>query len=58
MFFHVVEVFLGDLEGGSTTLVQIETLGNPPAFNIQVSGLVDGKPIAAVPINSIEMGEE
>ena len=58
MIFQDDEVFLGDLEGGSTTLVQIETLGNPPAFNIQVSGLVDGKPIAAVPVNSIEMGEE
>ena len=58
MIFQDDEVFLGDLEGGSTTLVQIETLGNPPAFNIQVSGLVDGKPIAAVPVNTIEMGEE
>jgi hypothetical protein len=49
---------LGDLEEGTTTLVQMKTQGNPPAFNIQVSGLVDGKPIAAVPVNSIEMGEE
>ncbi|MBN28722.1 MAG: hypothetical protein CMB33_02465 [Euryarchaeota archaeon] len=58
MIFRDDEVFLGDLEGGSTKFVQIETLGNPPAFNIQISGLVDGKPIAAVPTNPIEMGEE
>ena len=58
MIFQDDEVFLGDLEGGSTTLVQIETQGSPLAFNIQVSGLVGGKPIAAVPVNSIEMGEE
>ena len=58
MIFQDDEVFLGDLEEGSTTFVQIETLGNPPAFNIQISGLVGGKPIAAVPTNSIEIGEE
>ena len=58
MIFQDDEVFLGDLEEGSTTFVQIETLGNPPAFNIQISGLVSGKPIAAVPTNSIEIGEE
>jgi len=58
MIFRDDEVFLGDLEEGSTTFVQIETLGNPPVVNMQISGLVDGKPIAAVPTNSIEMGEE
>ena len=58
MIFQDDEVFLGDLGEGSTTFVQIETRGNPPAFNMQISGLVDGKPIAAVPTNSIEMGEE
>jgi len=58
MIFRDDEVFLGNLEEGSATFVQIETLGNPPAFNMQISGLVDGKPIAAVPTNSIEMGEE
>ena len=58
MIFRDDEVFLGDLEQGSTTFVQIETLGNPPLVNMQISGLVDGKPIAAVPTNPIEMGEE
>ena len=58
MIFRDDEVFLGDLEGGTTTFVQIETLGNPPLVNMQISGLVDGEPIAAVPTNPIEMGEE
>ena len=58
MIFQDDEVFLGDLEEGTTTFVQIETMGNPPAVNMQISGLVDGKPVAAVPTNLIEMGEE
>ncbi len=58
MIFQDDEVFLGDLEEGTTTFVQIDTMGNPPAVNMQISGLVDGKPVAAVPTNLIEMGEE
>jgi len=58
MIFRDDEVFLGDLDEGTTTFVQIETLGNPPVVNMQISGLVGGKPIAAVPPNSIDMGEE
>jgi len=58
MMFQDDEVFLGDLEAGSTTFIQIETLGNPPVVNIHISGLVDGKPMAAVPANSIEMEED
>jgi hypothetical protein len=58
LMFRDDEVFLGDLEESSTTFVQINTLGNPPAVNMEISGLVDGIPIAAIPKNSIEMGEE
>jgi hypothetical protein len=58
MIFRDDEVFLGDLDESSTTFVQIETMGNPPVVNIQISGLVGGNPIAAVPTNSIDMGEE
>ena len=58
MVFQDDEVFIGNLEGGTTTFVQIETLGNPPVVNMHISGLVDGKPVAAVPTNSIELEEE
>jgi len=58
MVFQDDEIFIGNLEAGTTTFVQIETLGNPPLVNMHISGLVDGKPVAAVPTNSIELGEE
>ena len=58
MIFRDDEVFLGDLDEGSTKFVKIETKGNPPVVKLQISGLVGGKPIAAVPTNSIDMSEE
>jgi len=58
MMFQDDEVFLGDLEPGSTTFVQIQTEGSPPNVNMHISGLVDGEPIAAVPTKPIGFGEE
>jgi len=58
MVFQDDEVFIGNLEEGVTTFIQIEMLGNPPVVNMHISGLVDGKPVAAVPTHSIELEEE
>ena len=58
MMFQGDEVFIGNLEEGVTTFVQIITQGNSPVVNMHISGLVDGKPVAAVPTQSIELEDE
>ena len=58
MMFQDDEVYLGNLVEGSTTLIRLETLGRAPETKIHISGLVEGKPIAAVPTKSIGIGEE
>ena len=58
MVFQDDEIYLGNLEEGTTTFVQLEVFGKAPEAEIHISGIVGGSPIAAVPAKTIAMEEE
>jgi hypothetical protein len=58
MIFQDDEIYIGSLEGDTTTFIRLELLGNVPEAEIHLSGLIQGKPIAAVPAKTISMEEQ
>ena len=58
MMFQEDEIYLGNLKDGSTTFIRLEVVGNAPAVEIHISGIVDGIPVEAVPAKTISIGEE
>ncbi|MBK70415.1 MAG: hypothetical protein CMB53_03345 [Euryarchaeota archaeon] len=47
--FRGDEVFLDTLESESKTFVRVTIVGNPSVLSFQLSGLVNGEPVAAAP---------
>lgn len=58
LIFQGDEVFIGNLLPRTTTFVQIEITGSPQVVNMNISGLVDGEPVAAFPTKPIKVEEE
>jgi len=58
MMFQEDEIYLGNLEEGTTTFVRLEVFGKAPEAAIHISGILEGAPIAAVPAKTIAMEEE
>ena len=58
MMFQEDEIYLGNLKDGLTTFIRLEVVGNAPAVEIHISGIVDGIPVEAVPAKTISIGEE
>ncbi len=58
MMFQDDEIYLGNLEEGTTTFVRLEVFGKAPEAAIHISGILEGAPIAAVPAKTIAMEEE
>ncbi|GIS43318.1 MAG: hypothetical protein Ct9H90mP16_03880 [Candidatus Poseidoniales archaeon] len=52
------EIFLDTLETGSTRFIQLELEGTAAGLDLQLSGLVDGKPLAAIPARALLMDDE
>jgi hypothetical protein len=52
--FQGDEIFLDTLRKGSKTFLRLTLEGEPSNLGFQLSGLVDGEPLAAVPNRSIE----
>jgi len=52
------EVFLGDLKAKTNQFLRIDLQGDADGFDLILSGLVGGKPVAAIPtkavLNSLE----
>ena len=49
------EIFLDTLSVGTTRFIQLELEGNAAGLDLQLSGLVDGKPLAAIPARALLM---
>lgn len=58
MMFQDDEIYLGNLEEGTTTFIRLEVLGKAPEAEIHISGIVEGSPVAAVPAKTIALEEE
>ena len=58
MMFHDDEIYLGNLEEETTTFVRLEVFGKAPEAEIHISGIVEGRPNAAVPAKTIAIEEE
>ena len=56
--FQGDEVFLDKLAPRSTTFLRVTITGNPSVIGFHLSGVVEGDPVAAVPMNSIRWQEE
>ncbi len=52
------EIFLDTLEAGSTRFIQLELEGTAAGLDLQLSGLVDGKPLAAIPARALLMDDD
>ncbi len=52
------EIFLDTLEVGSTRFLRLQLEGSASGLDLHLSGLVDGKPLAAVPARALLMDEE
>ncbi|MBE57720.1 MAG: hypothetical protein CMB01_05055 [Euryarchaeota archaeon] len=52
------EIFLDTLETGSTRFIQLELEGTAAGLDLQLSGLVDGKPLAAIPARALLMDDD
>ncbi|MEE2759243.1 MAG: hypothetical protein VYA86_04615 [Candidatus Thermoplasmatota archaeon] len=52
------EIFLDTLEVGATRFVQLELEGSAAGLDLQLSGLVGGKPLAAIPARALLMNGE
>ena len=51
-------IFLDTLETGSTRFIQLELEGTAAGLDLQLSGLVDGKPLAALPARALLMDDD
>ena len=47
------EIFLDTLSVGKTTFIRLTLEGKADGLNLHLSGLVDGKPLAAVPAQAL-----
>lgn len=56
--FDVDEVFLGDLKAKTSRFLRIDLEGEALGFDLILSGLVGGKPVAAVPTKAALLEEE
>ncbi|MBR79658.1 MAG: hypothetical protein CMA88_02600 [Euryarchaeota archaeon] len=56
--FQDDEVFIGDLGENSTTFLRLITVGYVSSVNMQISGLMDGNPVAAAIISPIHFESE
>ena len=52
------EVFLGDMKEKSSTFLRIDLEGEAKGFDLILSGLVGGEPVAAVPTRAALLEEE
>ncbi|MDP7002860.1 MAG: hypothetical protein QF911_04755 [Candidatus Thalassarchaeaceae archaeon] len=55
--FQDDEVFIGDIEPQKTIFLNVDVRGNPSSLNMQLSGIVSGNPVAAVPSSTISWSE-
>ena len=51
------EIFLDTINDNSRVFIRIDLQGNADALNINLSGMVDGEPMAAKPANTIYRSE-
>jgi hypothetical protein len=56
--FDADEVFLGDLKANTNRFLRIDLEGEAQGFDILLSGLVGGQPVAAVPTKAVILEEE
>jgi len=56
--FDIDEVFLGDLKAKTNRFLRIDLEGDAKGFDLILSGLVGGKPVAAVPTKAALLEEE
>ncbi|MEE2812369.1 MAG: hypothetical protein VX627_05020 [Candidatus Thermoplasmatota archaeon] len=52
------EIFLDTLSVGKTTFIRLTLEGKAEGLNLHLSGLVDGKPLAAVPAHALLLNDE
>ena len=52
------EIFLDTLEAGATRFVQLKLEGTAAGLDLQLSGLVQGKPLAAIPARALLMDDD
>ena len=55
--FQDDEIFLDTLSAGSKVFLSLTLQGNPTSLGFQLSGLVDGEPLAATPNRALDWGE-
>jgi hypothetical protein len=56
--FDEDEVFLGDLKANTNRFLRVDLEGDAQGFDILLSGLVGGSPVAAVPSKAAILEEE
>ena len=56
--FDGQDIFLDTIEPRSKKFLRISIGGNPSNIELEISGLVDGEPLAAVPRESLSWWEE
>ncbi|MDP6702924.1 MAG: hypothetical protein QF760_00135 [Candidatus Thalassarchaeaceae archaeon] len=56
--FHGDEIFLDKLTPQSNTFLRVSIIGEPSVIGFNLSGVVGGVPVAAVPMSSIRWEEE
>jgi len=56
--FEADEVFLGDLKANTNRFLRVDIEGEAQGFDILLSGLVGGTPVAAVPAKAVLLSEE
>ena len=54
--FQDDEIFLDTLSAGSKVFLSLTLQGNPTSLGFQLSGLVDGEPLAATPNRALDWG--
>ena len=52
------EIFLDTLSVGTTRFLQLELEGDAAGLDLQLSGLVEGRPLAAIPARALLMDDE
>ena len=52
------EIFLDTLEVGTTRFIRLQLEGTASGLDLHLSGLVEGKPLAAIPARALLMDEE
>ena len=55
--FDNMEVFLDSMEPGTKRFLRLEIGGSPSLIELEVSGLIAGEPVAAVPREALVFGK-